>query len=154
MGEALGKLLRAKGMTIAFAESCTGGLASSLVTDVPGSSEYLIGSVVSYTNQVKHEILGVPQETLDTYTAVSKETAIAMAEGVRRLMRSDIGVSITGIAGPTGGSPDKPVGLVYEACATKHGTVVQELRYRASRTTVKLRAAMNAMALAMDEAKK
>ncbi|MCB6443510.1 CinA family protein, partial [Streptococcus salivarius] len=74
-------LLRAKGMTIAFAESCTGGLASSLVTDVPGSSEYLIGSVVSYTNQVKHEILGVPQETLDTYTAVSKETAIAMAEG-------------------------------------------------------------------------
>jgi len=154
LGEALGKLLRAKGMTIAFAESCTGGLASSLVTDVPGSSEYLIGSVVSYTNQVKHEILGVPQETLDTYTAVSKETAIAMAEGVRRLMRSDIGVSITGIAGPTGGSPDKPVGMVYEACATKHGTVVQELRYRASRTTVKLRAAMNAMALAMDEAKK
>ena len=88
------------------------------MTDVPGSSEYLIGSVVSYTNQVKHEILGVPQETLDTYTAVSKETAIAMAEGVRRLMRSDIGVSITGIAGPTGGSPDKPVGLVFDACAT------------------------------------
>jgi nicotinamide-nucleotide amidase len=154
LAEALGKRLRAKGLTIAFAESCTGGLTSSYITDIPGSSEYLVGSVVSYTNQVKHEVLGVPQETLNKYTAVSEETARAMAEGVRRLMRTDVGVSITGIAGPGGGTPEKPVGLVYEACATKNGTVVQKLRYKASRTTIKMRAAMNAMSMAMDEVKK
>jgi nicotinamide-nucleotide amidase len=154
LAEALGKRLLEKHLTIAFAESCTGGLTSSLMTDVPGSSEYLLGSVVSYSNMAKHEILGVPQETLDRYTAVSRETAKAMAEGVRRLLHTDVGVSITGIAGPGGGTPEKPVGLVYEACATAKGTIIQELRYKASRTTIKMRAAMNAMSMAMDEIKK
>lgn len=96
----LGRQLLKKGKTIAFAESCSGGLASSLVTDVPGSSEYLLGSVVTYTNMAKNKLLNVQQETLDKFGAVSRETACEMAAGVRRLLGSDYGVSITGNAGP------------------------------------------------------
>ena len=151
--EALGKQLKAKGLTISFAESCTGGLASSMVTDIPGSSEYLMGSVVSYTNQVKHQVLGVSQDTLERYTAVSEETCREMAEGIRRLMGTDLGVSITGIAGPGGGTPEKPVGLVYVGVSDKNGTQVQECRFKAARTTIKLRSAMNALSLAMDRVK-
>lgn len=117
--EALGKRLKEKHLTIAFAESCTGGLASSMVTDIPGSSEYLMGSVVSYTNRVKHQLLGVKQETLERYTAVSEETCREMAEGIRRQLGTDLGVSITGLAGPGGGTQDQPVGLVYVGVADK-----------------------------------
>ena len=151
--EALGKRLKEKHLTIAFAESCTGGLASSLVTDVPGSSEYLMGSVVSYTNDVKHRLLGVQQETLDKYTAVSEQTCREMAEGIRKRIGTDLGISITGIAGPGGSTPTQPVGLVYVGAADKHGTHVLECRFKASRTTIKLRAAMNALSLAMDRVK-
>ena len=152
--ETLGKALKAKNLTIAFAESCTGGLATSLMTDIPGSSDYLPGSIVSYCDRVKHEELGVPEETLEVHTAVSEETCRAMAEGVRARLRTDVGVSITGIAGPGGGTEDKPVGLVYIGCATKLGTVVRELRHRASRTTIKKRSAMRAMGLALEQVKK
>jgi len=151
--EALGKRLKEKNLTIAFAESCTGGLASSLVTDIPGSSEYLMGSVVSYTNDVKHRLLGVKQETLDTYTAVSEQTAREMAQGIREKIGTDLGISITGIAGPGGGTPTQPVGLVYIGAADKNGTKVLECRFKAARTTIKLRAAMNALSLAMDRVK-
>lgn len=152
--EALGKILKAKGLTISFAESCTGGLASSMVTDVPGSSEYLMGSVVSYTDHIKHKLLGVKRETLDVHTAVSRETAKEMAEGIRRNIGTDIGVSITGLAGPGGGTPTQPVGLVYIGVSDKNGTVVREHHFKASRTTIKLRAAMNALSMAMDRTKK
>ena len=151
--EALGKRLKEKHLTIALAESCTGGLASSLLTDIPGSSEYLMGSVVSYTNDVKHRLLGVKQETLDTYTAVSEQTAREMAQGIRDRIGTDLGISITGIAGPGGGTPTQPVGLVYIGAADKNGTKVLECRFKAARTTIKLRAAMNALSLAMDRVK-
>jgi nicotinamide-nucleotide amidase len=154
LAETLGKALKAKNLTIAFAESCTGGLASSLMTDIPGSSEYLPGSIVSYCNRVKHEQLGVPEDTLEKYTAVSEQTCKAMAEGVRERIKADVGVSVTGIAGPGGGTPEKPVGLVYIGCATRLGTVVRELRFRASRTTIKKRSAMRAMGLALEQVKK
>lgn len=151
--EALGKILKAKGLTIACAESCTGGLVSSMITDIPGSSEYLMGSVVSYTDHIKHKLLGVKQETLDAYTAVSRETAKEMAEGIRKVIGTDIGISVTGLAGPGGGTPTQPVGLVYIGVSDKNGTVVREHHFRAGRTTIKLRAAMNALSMAMDRTK-
>ena len=148
----LGQELLAQGKTIAFAESCSGGLASSLVTDVPGSSEYLVGSVVSYTNKIKNKLLNVQQETLDRYGAVSRETACEMAIGVRRALGSDLGVSITGNAGPSA-SEGKPVGLVYIAVATEDVVYCQEHRFTSTRTENKLRIALAAISMAIDKLK-
>lgn len=110
---ALGQLMRDRGKTLAVAESCSGGLISHKLTRIPGSSDYFIGGVVAYSNSLKESLLGVPPETIGAHGAVSAETARAMAEGVRRLAMADFGVSVTGIAGPSGGSVDKPVGLVF-----------------------------------------
>ncbi len=110
---AVASLLFDKGLSVAAAESCTGGLVSSRLTDVPGSSEYTLLNVVTYSNEQKTQMLGVSPETLETFGAVSPQTAAEMARGVRRLAGTDIGISLTGIAGPTGGTDDKPVGLVY-----------------------------------------
>lgn len=109
------ELLRKLGLTLAVAESCTGGLLTHRITNVPGSSKYFIGGVIAYSNQVKSALLQVSEETLNTKGAVSEETAIQMARGVRELLKTDIGIGITGIAGPGGGTPTKPVGLVYIA---------------------------------------
>ena len=111
----IGPLLRQCGKTIVTAESCTGGLVGSLLTDISGSSDYYLGGVISYTNQIKNRILGVSADTLADVGAVSKETALQMAHGVRRLLNADYALSTTGIAGPTGGTATKPVGLVYIA---------------------------------------
>lgn len=117
----IGKLLTAKNLTLALAESCTGGLVAHRVTEVPGSSEYFLGGVVSYANAAKERLLGVRHGTLVGHGAVSSETALEMARGARRALGADIGLSITGIAGPTGGTPDKPVGLVYIGLSTPTG---------------------------------
>ena len=109
----LGRPLRARGLTLALAESCTGGLISHLITDVPGSSDYFLGSAVAYAYSAKESILGVRHETLLAHGAVSAETAAEMARGARRIFGADIAVSVTGIAGPGGGLPGKPVGLVH-----------------------------------------
>jgi PncC family amidohydrolase len=109
----LGRLLSARGLTLALAESCTGGLIGSLITDVAGSSDYFLGSAVTYTNSAKEHILGVRHETLLAHGAVSAETAAEMAQGARRIFGADIAASVTGIAGPGGGMPGKPVGLVH-----------------------------------------
>lgn len=109
----LGRLLRARGLTLALAESCTGGLIGNLITDVPGSSDYFLGSAVTYAYSAKENILGVRHETLMAYGAVSAETAAEMAQGARRLFGADIAASVTGIAGPGGGMPNKPVGLIH-----------------------------------------
>ena len=110
--------------TVATAESCTGGYISKCVTEVSGSSGMFECGVCSYANRIKTKVLGVDEQILSTVGAVSYETAKAMAEGVRALADSDVAVSTTGIAGPTGGTPEKPVGLVYIACASDKGTEV------------------------------
>ena len=143
----VGQMLCARGYTISCAESCTGGLLTSTLTDVPGSSAYVMGSVVSYSNDVKSRILHVAEGTLAAHGAVSPETARAMAEGVRDLMQTDVGVGITGIAGPGGGSPEKPVGLVYIAVSTLGKTSVEKNVFSGVRAEIK-RAAVN-KALAM-----
>ena len=109
----LGRLLDEQHLTIALAESCTGGLLASILTDIPGSSHYVMGGVVSYSNEAKMKVLGVRPETLEAHGAVSPETALEMAQGVRALLQTDLAIAITGIAGPGGGTPEKPVGLVY-----------------------------------------
>lgn len=112
------KRLSAMGLRLATAESCTGGLVSKLITGVPGASVVYNGGVVSYANEVKASVLGVPWETLNTVGAVSEETALYMADGARRVCGADIAVSTTGIAGPGGGTPEKPVGTVYIAISS------------------------------------
>jgi nicotinamide-nucleotide amidase len=114
----VGEALRARGWRIAVAESCTGGLVLGRLTDVPGSSAWVAGGVVAYANDVKRAALGVPAEIIEAHGAVSEPVALAMAEGVRARLAADVGVSVTGIAGPGGGSPAKPVGTVVIAVAT------------------------------------
>ena len=146
----LGKNLLEQHKTLAFAESCTGGLASSLVTDVAGSSEYLVGSAVTYTNEAKHKLLEVQETTLTSYGAVSEQTACEMAQGVRKLFGSDFGVGITGNAGP-GGSEGKPVGLVYIAVATGREVYCKEYLFTADRIENKLRIALTAISMVIDK---
>ena len=117
--EEIGDALRKEEISISTAESCTGGLISHILTNVPGSSEYYKGGVIAYANEVKENVLHVSKEILEEHGAVSAECAMAMAMGVRELLRTDVGIATTGIAGPTGGTPDKPVGLIYIALATK-----------------------------------
>ena len=120
--EVVGRLLRDAGRTLAVAESCTGGLVAAEITEVPGSSEWFLGGVVAYSNRAKTSFLGVPEALLDRHGAVSDPVARAMAEGARERFGADYGLSTTGISGPSGGSPDKPVGLVHIALARPEGT--------------------------------
>lgn len=143
----VGRLLTAAHLTIAAAESCTGGLLTSRLTDVAGSSAYVKGSVVSYTNEVKAALLGVEEELLKTRGAVSEPVARAMAEGVRRRMRTDIGVGITGLAGPGGGTPEKPVGLVFVSVAGAQGTDVRRFLFSGDRRAIKGQAAEAALTM-------
>ena len=146
----LGKKLLEQHKTLAFAESCTGGLASSLVTDIAGSSEYLVGSAVTYTNEAKHKLLEVQEAILTSYGAVSEQTACEMAQGVRKLFGSDFGVGITGNAGP-GGSEGKPVGLVYIAIATGKEVYCKEYLFTSNRIENKLRIALTAISMVIDK---
>lgn len=116
--------LKAKGKKVATAESCTGGYVSKRITDISGSADVFECGICSYANRIKHKLLGVENDTLDAFGAVSPETAEQMARGVRELAGADYGVSTTGIAGPTGGTEDKPVGLVYMAVSSEDGTEV------------------------------
>ncbi|MEJ5252463.1 MAG: competence/damage-inducible protein A [Chthonomonadetes bacterium] len=145
------ELLWARGATVAVAESCTGGLIGHRLTEVPGSSKALIGGVVAYSNEVKMRLLNVPEETLREYGAVSEPTARAMAEGIRQLMGADFGIGTTGIAGPTGGTPEKPVGLVYIAVASPSGTRVREHRFLGRRSEIKWRASQAALVMLREE---
>jgi nicotinamide-nucleotide amidase len=117
----VGQLLKQRGLTLAVAESCTGGLVSHRITNVPGSSAYYQGSITSYSNEVKERTLHVKHDTLERHGAVSEQAAREMARGVRDALHADIGLAVTGIAGPDGGTPEKPVGLVYIALAAPDG---------------------------------
>jgi PncC family amidohydrolase len=143
----LGQILRKYGKTIAVAESCTGGLISSKITDVSGSSGYFRGGVIAYSNTIKRRLLDVSAISLKRYGAVSKEVVIEMAKGVKSLAKTDIGLGITGIAGPTGGTKNKPVGLVYIGLVTNKKRMVKEFRFKGPRIKIKSLAAQAALNL-------
>lgn len=126
-------LLNEKKITVATAESCTGGFIAHTLTNISGSSNYFDRGIISYSNDAKNELLSVSKELLKEYGAVSEPIAKAMAEGIRKISNSDIGLSTTGIAGPTGGTKEKPVGLVYIGLSTKKDTIVKKFRFNEDR---------------------
>jgi nicotinamide-nucleotide amidase len=141
----VGRMLEAAALTLAVAESCTGGLIGHRITSVPGSSRYFLCSVTAYSNESKVRLLGLSEEILRQHGAVSAPAAAAMAEGVRKAVHADIGMSVTGIAGPDGGKAAKPVGLVYLGLADADETVTEEIRLRGDRAMIKERAAQMAL---------
>ena len=134
-------LLNEKSLTVFTAESCTGGLVSKMLTDVPGASSVVLGGVVSYTNEIKKELLGVSAETLDTYTAVSEQCCYEMAEGARAVSGADIGLSTTGYASGGEGVPSDMAGVVYIGISDKYGTSVMRLPLSGTRDEVRRSAA-------------
>ena len=143
--EVTGNLLRRKKLSLAVAESCTGGMLGETLTAVPGSSDYFKGGIISYDGEIKEKLLGVPHTLLTRFGEVSEPVAKAMAEGVRKKCNSDIGLSITGIAGPTGGSQEKPVGLVYIGLADAGQTLVQKHYFHNGRQAIRLRSVRRAL---------
>ncbi len=147
VAEGLVEQLTRTGATLATAESCTGGLVAHRITSIAGVSPFYPGGIVSYANEAKEQLLGVPRELLETHGAVSPQVADAMARGVRERFGADIGLSITGVAGPTGGSEEKPVGLVYLGLATAEGVENRKLELgpEQPRDVIQSRAAKHAM---------
>jgi nicotinamide-nucleotide amidase len=143
--EIVGQLLRAGGATLAVAESCTGGLVAHRLTQIPGSSDYFDRSVVVYSNAAKVQMLGVPEALIESAGAVSAEVAEMMAEGVRRVSNATLGLAITGIAGPTGGSEEKPVGTVFIALASPKGTVSKRYQFMGDRNQIQTLSAHTAI---------
>lgn len=143
----------ARGMTVSTAESCTAGLVASSIADVPGASTVLRGGAVTYCNEVKHKVLGVGLDTLRVHGAVSYETAREMAQGSRRVFDSDIAVSLTGYAGPGGGTPDDPTGTVYLGLSTCRSVVSHRFQFGGDRNEVRMRAAVKAIELLLDSAR-
>jgi len=143
--EVVGNLLRSNKMTLATAESCTGGLLGNRITNVPGSSDYFNQGVVAYSNKAKTSLLDIPLDLIEEYGAVSHQVAQAMAEGVRLKSTANLGVGITGIAGPSGGTPDKPVGLVYIALNSDKGSEVSKNLFLGARKAVKFQSTQTAL---------
>ncbi len=143
----IGKILTERKLTIAVAESCTGGMVAHRITNVPGSSIYFERGLIAYSNASKTEILGVPNDLIECYGAVSEEVAGAMASGVRRIAKTDLGLSTTGVAGPTGGTPEKPVGLVWIAYADARETVALNFMFADERRLFKERTSQAALEL-------
>jgi PncC family amidohydrolase len=141
-------LLTQRGLTLAVGESCTGGLIADMLTDVPGSSRCFLGGVVAYANEAKQQLLGVPEATLASFGSVSEQAVSAMAQGARALFGADIGVAATGVAGPSGGTPEKPVGLVYLAVVANDGrSLVRQHVWDGDRRQNKQRSAHAALSL-------
>lgn len=143
---------RERSLTLATAESCTGGLISAVLTDVPGASEVLLGGVVSYANEVKRDSLGVPEEVLREHGAVSEQTACAMAAGAREVLGADIAVSVTGIAGPGGAVPGKPVGTVWVGVSCADATVAKLHHFKGDRNSVRMQTVEAALCAMLDKA--
>lgn len=144
------QLMVPRALKLSVAESCTGGLIASRITDIAGSSEYFQAGIVTYSNEAKGRFLGVPEGTLVTHGAVSRETAESMADGVRRATGSDIGLSVTGIAGPGGGSEAKPVGTVFIGLSEQAGTTVKGFRFAGDRREIREQASEAALQLVID----
>jgi PncC family amidohydrolase len=143
----IGDELKMRGWSLAVAESCTGGLLGHLITEVPGSSDYFMGGVLVYSDQAKTKLLGVDPEILQKHGAVSSQVARRMAIAVRELLQTDVGLSVTGIAGPGGGFPEKPVGLTYIGLSSPRADVVEEITWGSTRSQNKLSSAQAAMRL-------
>ena len=143
----IGSLLTEKKLTISCAESCTGGLLTDRLTNVAGSSAYVKGAVVAYANETKMNVLQVKEETLNNFGAVSRQTAQELAVNVRQILNTDIGVSITGIAGPGGGTPEKPLGTVYIGISGPNGDRIQKFNFKGTRTEIKEKAVEAALVL-------
>jgi len=143
----IGKILREKNLTIAIAESCTGGLIAHRITNVPGASRYFEMGIVTYSNHSKEKFLSVAHETLVTEGAVSEDTARQMAEGIRRSAGVHIGLSVTGIAGPQGGSIEKPLGTVFIALSSPEGVVVRKFLFQGKRVAIKKQTSEEALKL-------
>lgn len=141
----IGKILVDKGLTISVAESCTGGLIGSMITDVPGSSRYFLGGIIAYSNQSKMEILNVSSRTIEEHGAVSDQTVREMAGGVKRLFNSHLGLAVTGIAGPEGGSIEKPVGTVFIGLAAEDRIFTAGYRFHGTRGEIKQETARMAL---------
>jgi nicotinamide-nucleotide amidase len=146
----VGQLLLQHKLTLALAESCTGGLVGHRITDVPGSSAYLLGGIVAYSYAAKELLLGVRHDTLYDHGAVSAETAVEMARGARRVLGADIGISVTGIAGPGGGMPGKPVGLVYICLSARDAERVEKYVWKQDRAGNKWASSEAALQLLRD----
>ena len=146
LAQEVGSLLRQKGLTLGVVESATGGLISHLITNVPGSSDYYKGSVTAYSNDVKVKVAGVRKDTINQYGAVSYQVAEGMAQGGRKLLAVDICLADTGIAGPSGATPGKPVGLFYIGLSHQAGTCSQKHNFQGNREQNKRRAAEAALA--------
>jgi len=154
--QVVGKLLREKKLTLATAESCTAGLLSGRIADTAGSSDYFLGGIVSYANSAKEELLGVKKLSLESEGAVSEKVAAEMAQGARKALGADLGLATTGIAGPGGGTAEKPVGLVYVGLAHPQGTIVQKLQLAGNRDSIRnmtVEAALNMLRLYLLEKK-
>jgi nicotinamide-nucleotide amidase len=145
MENTLEKLLIQKSLTISVAESCTGGLIGHIITSVPGSSAYFMGGIISYSNQAKCDLLSVSPETIKLYGAVSGETAIEMAKGVKERFNTDIGLSVTGIAGPDGGNIEKPVGTVYMGLVFDKEPIAIRYLFKGDREQIKQQTAETAI---------
>ena len=139
-----------KGMTLGTAESLTAGLIAATVADVSGASAVLMGGVVSYDPRVKHEVLGVSQEVIDTVGVVSEACALQMADGARKLLKVDVALSATGVAGPTGGTAENPVGTVWLGLSTAEGTIARRFQFDGDRQSVRRQTVETALRLALD----
>jgi len=146
----IGNILHERGLKLAAAESCTGGLIGSRITDVAGSSEYFLGSVVAYAYDVKVKLLNVSWDTLNKYGAVSRETVLEMARGAQLKIGGDIAISVSGIAGPSGGTPEKPVGTTWVGLVAKEGEWAKEFRFSGKREQNKSSAADAALRMLLD----
>lgn len=146
----IGDLLRARGLKLATAESCTGGLVGDRITNVPGSSDYYLGGVVAYAYEAKVALLGVSWDTLQTYGAVSREVVIEMASGARKALSADVAVSVSGVAGPGGGSPDKPVGTVWMGLSEPEGNWARVHLFGGDRKQIKEASAEVALEFLVD----
>jgi PncC family amidohydrolase len=146
----VGRLMQERSLKLALAESCTGGLLGSRITDVSGSSEYFLGGVVAYAYEAKVDLLGVSWDTLNTQGAVSRETVLEMARGIRKKMRVDIAISVSGIAGPGGGTAEKPVGTTWIGLVTDQGEWAKHFQFKGDREQNKASAADAALSLLLD----
>lgn len=143
----IAKILVKKKQTLSVCESCTGGMFGEIITRIPGSSRYFLGGIIAYSDAIKRQLVGIKPGLLRKSGAVSPEVARAMAQGVRRLFKSDIGVGITGIAGPSGGSRKKPVGLVYISLSFKRSVLIKKLVLAGGRDRIRKRACREALSL-------